>query len=466
MLLPDPQFARSEVLRVFNHAQVYLFLGSAIITVGLLAASFSLLRRRFDPLLLWFSLFAILYGLRLEMNYQLLWALGLRPDIFRRIVIAIDFLVPIPAFFFFDTMNLTGKMVRVVAMIVCPVAFCLAAATLMFGPHDVFRTINNSIVIAALVVIAITLARFGAGSPDLTLIRRGLFFFIFCALYDNITGIFGHYYNIEPFSFVVLIASLGIVAGRRTLVNEEQLAIIQKELEIARQMQLSILPSSFPQSGSFRIAARYLPMTSVAGDLYDFFVASDREAGLLIADVSGHGIPAALIASMVKLAAASQRANADNPANVLDGMNSTLCGNTQGQFVTAGYVYLNASTCELRYSAAAHPPMLLLRNNEITQIAENGLMLGAFNFATYATLTHSMQIGDRIVLYTDGMLEAMDNDQEEFGPVRLSALICDTGRLSAMDAADQMISSIQKWSITQTDDLTVLICDFTAQTES
>ncbi len=307
----------------------------------------------------------------------------------------------------------------------------------------------------------------GSDSADLTLIRRGLFFFIFCALYDNITGIFGsHYYNIEPFSFVVLIASLGIVAGRRTLANEEQLTVIQKELEIARQIQLSILPSSFPQSGSFRIAARYLPMTSVAGDLYDFFVAGDREAGLLIADVSGHGIPAALIASMVKLAATSQRVNADNPANVLHGMNSTLCGNTQGQFVTAGYVYIDASTCELRYSAAAHPPMLLLRNNEITQIAENGLMLGAFDFATYATLSHPMQIGDRLVLYTDGVLEATNNDQEEFGPDRLSALICDTGRLSVMDAADQMISSIQKWSVTQTDDLTVLICDFTAQTES
>src|ERR1700760_4462824 len=138
MFLPDPQFARSEVFRAFNHAQIYLFLGAAIITVGLLAASFSLLRRRFDPLLLWFSLFAILYGLRLDMNYQLLWALGLRPVIFRRIVIATDFLVPIPAFFFFDTMKLTGKMVRVVAMIVCPVAFCLAAATLMFGVHDIF----------------------------------------------------------------------------------------------------------------------------------------------------------------------------------------------------------------------------------------------------------------------------------------------------------------------------------------
>ena len=73
MVLPDPQYARSDILRIFNHAQIYLFLGAAITTVGLLSACFCLLRRRLDPLLLWFALFAVLYGLRLEMNSQLLY---------------------------------------------------------------------------------------------------------------------------------------------------------------------------------------------------------------------------------------------------------------------------------------------------------------------------------------------------------------------------------------------------------
>jgi len=100
MFLPDPQFARSDVLRIFNHAQVFLFLGAAITTVGIVSAFFAFLRRRLDPLLLWFALFSFLYGIRLEMNYQLLWALGLRPPIFQRFVIAVGFLIPIPAFFF------------------------------------------------------------------------------------------------------------------------------------------------------------------------------------------------------------------------------------------------------------------------------------------------------------------------------------------------------------------------------
>jgi sigma-B regulation protein RsbU (phosphoserine phosphatase) len=461
MYLPDPQLARSDVLRVFNHAQIYLFLGSAVVTVGLLAASFSLLRRRVDVLLLWFALFAILYGARLEMNYQLLWALGLRPIAFQRFVIAIDFLVPIPAFFFLRALNLVGRVGRLLAPIFWPVALGLAVATLFVGPQVSLRVVNNTLIIAAFLVLLISLFRVRTRSSDFTLIRIGLFLFIVVALYDNITGIIGHYYyNIEPFGFIILIASLGVVAGRRTLVNEQELSVIRKELEIAQRIQSSILPSSFPASKSFRVVARYCPMSAVAGDFYDFILAGDHEAGLFIADVSGHGVPAALIASMVKLAAASHRTHADNPSCLLDGMNTVLCGNTHSQFVTAAYVYLNATTQELRYSAAAHPPMLLLRDGEIVEICENGLMLAAFGFATYTTLSHSIQSGDRLVLYTDGLLEAADIHQEEFGSQRLHSLVRETAHLPQAEAADHIISSIQQWSVTQGDDLTLLLCDY------
>src|ERR1035437_6187001 len=106
-------------------------------------------------------------------------------------------------------------------------------------------------------------------------------------------------------------------------------------------------------------------MTSVAGDFYDLIVTDDQQAGLLIADVSGHGVPAARIASMVKVAATAQRANASNPSRLLAGMNAVLCGNTQNQFVTAAYVHLDSQAREIRYSAAGHPPMLLLREGKV-----------------------------------------------------------------------------------------------------
>jgi len=461
-MLAEPQFARSDVLRVFFHAQIYLFLGAAITTIGVLAAALAVLRRRFDALLLWFSLFAILYGVRLCLNYQILWALGLHPPFLRRILLAISYLVPIPAFFFFRELNLLGRMNNVLLLIVSPVVFGLSIATLIAGPHPIFGKINNTVVITTLVVVVIQLVRVGADSADAKIIRRGLLVFIAGALFDNITGLFGHFYNFEPFTFVVLLAALGIVSARRVLANEQQLTIIQKELDIARRIQLSILPSSFPASKSFRVAARYLPMTSVAGDFYDFLIADDHEAGLLIADVSGHGIPAALIASMVKLAATTRRSDADDPSSLLVGMNAILLGNTQSQFVTAAYVYLDASRERLRYSAAAHPPMLLLRDGEVTEITENGLMLAAFDFATYTTVTQAIRPGDRFVLYTDGMLEATNSQEEEFGPDRLHALVRESARLNLAEAADHIISSVRRWSAAQGDDLTLLLCDYTA----
>jgi sigma-B regulation protein RsbU (phosphoserine phosphatase) len=171
-------------------------------------------------------------------------------------------------------------------------------------------------------------------------------------------------------------------------------------------------------------------------------------------------VPAALIASMVKIAASSLRAKAADPAALLTGMNGALCGNTQNQFVTAAYVYLDATSGFLHYSAAGHPPMLLLRNGAVTEIIENGLVLAAFPSISFATLKHPLKPGDRLVLYTDGIIEADDENQEEFGQTRLQALLCNALHLSVQEIADQIIQSVQQWSKIQGDDLTVLVCEY------
>ncbi len=462
MIVPDPQFPRSVFLGVFNQSQVFLLLGAAITTVGLLAGAFSLLRRRLDPLLLWFAAFAGLYGAHMVVEYQPLWSLGVQAPALSRIGLAIGFLVPVPAFFFFEALNLLGKVGRILRNAVWPIAVSLAILTLALGYRKFIDEVNNYLVIAAFVVLVVALLRVRNGDRDVAIIRWGVLFFGACALYNNIVRIFPHYYNIEPFSFMVLLACLGMVAGRRALAQEQELSNIQKELEIARSIQISILPSEFPTSASFRVAARYLPMTAVAGDFYDFLLADDKHAGILIADVSGHGVPAALIASMVKLAAAAQMNNATSPSDLLNGLNATLVGNTQKQFATAAYVYLDAERRELHYSAAAHPAMLLLRNGEVIRIVENGLMLAAFSFASYTTVSHPLFPGDRLLLYTDGILEAANSGHEEFGEGRLVALLQTTADLIPTETADRIIATVQQWSVSQGDDLTVLVCDYTA----
>jgi sigma-B regulation protein RsbU (phosphoserine phosphatase) len=304
-------------------------------------------------------------------------------------------------------------------------------------------------------------ARVYRTDPDFAVIRWGLLVFIVFALAVNMANLFSvPLQNLEPFGFLAFLASLGYVAARRTLKRDQQLNEIQNELEVARRIQLSILPAEFPQSVHFQIASRYLPMTSVAGDFYDYVVSDDHQVGLLIADVSGHGVPAALIASMVKLAASSQRSTADDPASFLKGMNAALCGNTQSQFVTAAYVHLNAQSGELRYSAAGHPPMLLLRNGAITRVEENGLMLAAFDFASYANAVHKLESGDRILLYTDGIVEAANASGDFFGQDSLGDLLKSTAKLSSSSAADSIMTSVRRWSARQDDDLTVLVCDY------
>src|SRR3954447_21310538 len=111
-----------------------------------------------------------------------------------------------------------------------------------------------------------------------------------------------------------------------------QLRTIQKEMETARQIQLSILPAEIPKIEGLDIAARYIPMTSVAGDFYDFIVVDDKHIGILIADVSGHGMPAALIASMLKIAFAAQASHVAHPEEVLLGLNRALCGKFQHHY--------------------------------------------------------------------------------------------------------------------------------------
>jgi sigma-B regulation protein RsbU (phosphoserine phosphatase) len=461
MYAPDAQLTASQVLRTFHHDEFYLFLGAAFTTFGLISVAFAFLSRKFDAMLFWLGLFAIFYGQRVWIDLQLL-ALMIPPSaFFDKLRAAVSYLVPIPGFFYFDAAGfLTRFGGRKAAIVISIPLLCLFAATFLFGYHRRFDQINNGLIILSVTALIIQSLMLKRTDRDSVIIRRATLVFAAFVLYDNITGAWGRYDDVEPWGFAFFLATLGYVAAKRGLHRDHQFSEIQKELEIARRIQTDILPTAYPHSDHFQVAARYVPMTSVAGDFYDFLLTDPQQAGLLIADVSGHGVPAALIASMVKLAATSQRANAADPAALLSGMNAVLCGNTQNQFVTAAYVYLDVPSATLRYSAAAHPPMLLLRAGKVVEIAENGLMLAAFSFATYVTAVHPLEPGDRLVLYTDGLLEAANAEGEEFGPHRLGGLLKNTASLNTEQAADHIISSLKTWSQAQKDDLTLLICDY------
>jgi serine phosphatase RsbU (regulator of sigma subunit) len=208
------------------------------------------------------------------------------------------------------------------------------------------------------------------------------------------------------------------------------------------------------------VAARYLAMTAVAGDFYDFLVLGEKRIGILIADVSGHGVPAALIASMVKVAIAAQLPYAHDPAQVLSGMNRVLCGNMQGQFVSAAYLFLDTENWLLRYAGAGHPPLLRCEGDMIESISENGLPLGLFAHAAYTSTERKLIAGTRFLLYTDGLIEASDSADEFFGEDRVREVLRKATTLTAEQSATLCVDRVTAWSgPPQQDDLTVIVID-------
>jgi serine phosphatase RsbU (regulator of sigma subunit) len=249
-----------------------------------------------------------------------------------------------------------------------------------------------------------------------------------------------------------------------------QLVEINTELEMARQIQLSILPSSTPKITGMDIVARYIPMTSVAGDFYDFIVVDERHVGILIADVSGHGLPAALIASMLQVALTAQARHVSEPAKVLAGLNQALCGKFQHNFVTAAYVYVDLEKNIMNYGGAGHPPLLLWRKStgSACELLENGLVMGQFEEATYDSLQIAIEPGDRFFLYTDGILETANPAQEEFGTDRFMKFMETNNKLPAGPFADALLLELARWleqppGEGHKDDISLLAVDFTTR---
>jgi len=275
----------------------------------------------------------------------------------------------------------------------------------------------------------------------------------------------------KPFSPAIVKARVHthlVLRGIREQLAQQLLAI-RNELETARQIQLSILPHEVPKVEGLDIAARYLPMTEVAGDFYDFIVVDERRVGILVADVSGHGMPAALISSMLKIALAGQSAHAREPADVLSGLNRVLCGKFRGHYVTAAYLYLDTERRSIKYAGAGHPPLLLRDSGagKSRDVLENGLMLGLFPGATYAALETGFREGDCAVLYTDGILEATDLKGEEFGLDRLKLFLENNGAVGASPFVDDLLAELSRWSDRNSgrepdDDVTLLAVHFKA----
>ncbi len=208
-------------------------------------------------------------------------------------------------------------------------------------------------------------------------------------------------------------------------------------------------------------------MAEVAGDFYDFLPEDGKSVGILVADVSGHGVPAALIASMVKIAFSAQEERAKHASHVISDINRILCGKMKSQFVTAGYIYIASHENNLTYSTAGHPPLLIWRKaqRKVQEIRLNGMLMGFAPDAKYVDTKIEIERGDRVVLYTDGIVEAANADGEFFGKERLVDLMETRSDLGVEAFADHLLFRLASWKGQKLegaafeDDLTFVIAD-------
>ena len=190
------------------------------------------------------------------------------------------------------------------------------------------------------------------------------------------------------------------------------------------------------------------PKASVAGNFYDFLVLDDKRVAILVAVVSGHGMPAALIASMLKIALAARADHATDPTRVLQGLNHALCGKFQYHYVTAAYVFLDMEKRTMTYAGAGHPPMLVwgASADGVRGVEENGLFLGKFDFATYSSVELPLLVGEFGLLYTDGIAETNNPDEVEFGAERFRPFLASQKEVAVKQFADALLAEVATWS--------------------
>jgi serine phosphatase RsbU (regulator of sigma subunit) len=448
-----------------------LLFGIIMAIIGLLAVALGLYRwKAIDLSLIAFGIFCFVYGARTRAFQFLVDA----PLIFWAYwQWFLTYLTPVPAYIFFEQFIGKGWKSSIRRIWQIQIIFVIVAVSvgIILRSPGAAMVANNVMAIVGILVIGINL--FGPGlqiTRELRVLKSGMVIFAVSALSANIVPLLTPGYNvgiIEAFGFLVFLGCLVYVVAYRFFQNEKELLTITHELETARQIQSFILPQKTVDIQGIYLAAHYVPMTSVAGDFYDFIKVDEKRLGILVADVCGHGVPASLISSMVKIAFSSQLPNAHNPAQVLAGINQILCGKLESDFVTAGYLFMDTEKQTATYAGAGHPPLLLWRGSEqkIYEYREKGIILGQFEDARYHNSELSLKSGDRFLLYTDGIIEAANYAGDLFGWDQFKEFITSHASLPVSQFSDTLIQHIFNWSekhseVALDDDLTLVVADF------
>ena len=252
-----------------------------------------------------------------------------------------------------------------------------------------------------------------------------------------------------------------MVEWRDALSSRDKLVALQNELDIANQMQQSILPTVFPQSAEYGVFASMEPARNVGGDFYDVIRLDDGRIGLAVADVSDKGVPAALMMMSSRTLLKGAAIGNLEPGKVLQEVNDLLNNeNEAAMFVTVFYVVYDPATGEFTYANGGHNPPLVIHADGSSDLLPltNGIALGVAPGIEYEQKTVVLAPGDTALLYTDGVTEAMNRDDEEFGVERLKTTFSQAPPTDPRQANDEVFRAVHEFvgDTLQSDDITCL----------
>ncbi|MCY4624115.1 MAG: SpoIIE family protein phosphatase [Chloroflexi bacterium] len=262
---------------------------------------------------------------------------------------------------------------------------------------------------------------------------------------------------------VTIDRTLGHIAQwREALSSRDKLVALQNELDVARNMQQSILPTAFPKGDDFEIYGSMEPARSVGGDFFDVVQLDHERVGVAIADVSGKGVPAALFMMSSRTLLKGSAIGHPEPAEVLKEVNDLLTqDNDAAMFVTVFYAVYDAYTGRFTYANGGHnAPLLIKANGERSLLPLTaGLALAIVPDMEFQQDSIVLSPGDTVVLYTDGVNEAMNRDHEEFGNDRLLEIFAGRPPKSATEANDVTFAAVAEFvaGAAQSDDITCLV---------
>jgi sigma-B regulation protein RsbU (phosphoserine phosphatase) len=260
---------------------------------------------------------------------------------------------------------------------------------------------------------------------------------------------------------IIATQSAQLIENARLYEEEQALQHIEEELRVARGIQANLLPTSVPNFGGFDIAGRSLSAKEVGGDYFDFISITENRLAVCVGDISGKGMPAALLMANLQATLRGQTHIGITAKDCVERSNKLLFQSTDTQkFATLFYGIIDCEENSFNYSNAGHnPPFLFTGKKKPIHLHTGGTVLGFMNESQYEEGTISLKTDDVIVIYSDGITEAFNEKEDEFGPARLEKSILKNISKSAGDILQAVLNDVKAFTgeTTQSDDITIVV---------